>query len=271
MLRYPRRGPVTRNAVSAGVISRVSNETVVLLAILFFCAATLYSSVGHAGASGYLAVMSLVAVEPAIMKPTALVLNILVATIATLRYRAVAGDVIRQSWPFIAGSIPLALLGGAIHLPAEIYRPLVGSVLLIAGTRLIWTLDPHGREPRSADPSIPIAPAVASGAGIGFLSGLTGVGGGVFLSPLLIFTGWVDARSSAAIAALFIMVNSVAGLVGNVTSVQSLPGQLPIWLAAAFVGGLLGTEIGSRQAGSATLQRLLALILIVAGLRFLIM
>lgn len=245
-------------------------ETILLLAILFFCSATLYSSVGQAGASGYLAVMALLSVNPTIMKPTALVLNTLVATITTLRYRAMGRDVLGLAWPFLIGSIPLAFLGGAIHLQSTVFRPVVGVVLLIAAAWLLWR--PKRNVPDSSKPtlSVPFMTATATGAGIGLLSGLSGTGGGILLSPVLIVTGWASVRSAAPVAALFILTNSVAAILGNVASVRSLPGPLPIWLAAAFCGGMLGTEIGRRHAESVGLLRLLALILIVAGVKFLL-
>jgi len=221
--------------------------------------------------------MALVGLSPVVMKPTALVLNILVATIATTRYARAGAFEWRALWPFLVGSVPLAAVGGAVHLPGHIYKPIVGAILLIAAIRLLWPTratgkpvgDALGTPPAAAD-GLPVAPAVASGAGIGFLSGLTGTGGGIFLSPLLLFTGWLDPRKSAGVSAAFILVNSVAGLAGNLASVRGLPGALPVWALAAMAGGFVGAGLGSRRLGHLALQRVLGVVLIVAGLKLLL-
>ena len=171
-----------------------------MLAVLFFVAAVLYSAVGHAGASGYLAAMAFVGVAPATMKPTALVLNLIVGTIALVQFARAGYFSWRLFWPFALGSVPLAFIGGAILLPGHWYKTLVGLVLLLAAARLVW-------ERTSASHSVgtlPKAPAVACGAGIGLLSGLTGTGGGIFLSPLLLFTGWAETRETGGVSAAFI-------------------------------------------------------------------
>ncbi len=239
-----------------------------LLAGLLFVTAILYTAVGHGGASGYLAVMALVGLTPAAMKPTALVLNILVATVATLRYARARAFSWPALWPFLLGSVPLAFLGGAVHLPGSLYRPVVGAILLIASARLLWP----GK--RAVDtlpaPRMPTPPAVAAGAGIGFLSGLTGTGGGIFLSPLLLFTRWLDTRQTAGVSAAFILVNSIAGLAGNFTSVRSLPAALPLWAVAAAVGGFIGAELGSRKLGNTALQRVLGAVMIIAAVKLLL-
>jgi uncharacterized protein len=240
---------------------------VVSLALLIFAAAVLYSSVGHAGASGYLAAMALFGLAPAIMKPTALVLNILVATIATLRFSRAGYFAWSTLWPFAIGSIPFAFAGGAINLSGGIYKPIVGLVLLIGAVRLAW---PTQRQSQQYAKCLPVLPAVASGAGIGLLSGLTGTGGGIFLSPLLLFMGWAETRETAGVSAAFILVNSLAGLAGNLTSMWSLPTPLPIWATAAVVGGIIGTELGSRKLASQTLRYLLAAVLVIAGLKLIL-
>lgn len=148
---------------------------------------------GHGGASGYLAVMALVGLSPIVMKPTALVLNIVVATIAMARYGKAGAFDWGALWPFLVGSVPLTVFGGAVHLPGNIYKPVVGIILLIAAIRLLWPTKGKAAPTAGAN-GLPIPPAVVSGAGIGFLSGLTGTGGGIFLSPLLLFTGWLDPR-----------------------------------------------------------------------------
>ena len=174
-------------------------EQVLLLAALFFVAAVLYGMVGHAGASAYLAIMALAGVSPEVMRPTALVLNILVASIVTLRF-ARAGYVRPMSaLPFLIGSIPAAFIGGAILLPPELYRPLVGAVLIVAAFRFGVTATSSGTE---FPPRAPALLAVISGAVIGLLAGLTGTGGGIFLTPLLLAAGWAGTRFAAGTSAL---------------------------------------------------------------------
>jgi len=236
-----------------------------ILGLAFFLAAVLYASVGHAGASGYLAVMALLGVAPATMRPTALALNILVATIVTVRFHLAGHVRWRMLLPFVLGSVPLAFVGGALTLPAQVYRPVVGAVLLVAAAQLARTA---GRAADGEVPAaIPFGPALASGAGIGLLSGLTGTGGGIFLTPLILFARWSEARVAAGISAAFILANSIAGLLGNVASVPALPPSLPILLLCAAAGGLRGAELGARRLGSPALRRVLAVVLVIAGLK----
>lgn len=240
----------------------------VILGVLIFAAALLYSSVGHGGASGYLAAMALVGLAPEVMRPTALSLNILVALIGTARYVGVGAFSWRLFWPLAALSIPFAFLGGYLELAGEVYKPLVGLVLLYAAWKSFRTAR---RATEDARERPQLAVLLALGAGIGFLSGLTGVGGGIFLSPLLLFFRWANVRMIAGIAAAFILVNSIAGLLGVVTSSPSLPAGLPLWAAAAVLGGLLGSEFGSRRLGNPAIQRLLAAVLLIAGVKMIAM
>jgi hypothetical protein len=220
--------------------------------------------VGHAGASAYLAIMALVGVSPEVMRPTALVLNILVASIVTLRF-AQAGYVRPASaLPFLIGSIPAAFIGGAILLPPELYRPLVGAVLIVAAFRFGVTAATPGED---FSPRGPVLLAVISGAVIGLLAGLPGTGGGIFLTPLLIAAGWAGTRFAAGTSAIFILANSVSGLAGNYSAVGNIPDAIPIWLAAVAAGGFIGSELGSRRLPAPWLRRGLALVLLIAGLK----
>lgn len=237
--------------------------TLIGLTILIFAAALLYSAVGHAGASGYLAVMAFFNVEPTIMKPTALALNILVATITTLKFYRVSAFSWKILFPFAIGSIPFAFLGGVITLPGHLYKPVVGLVLLYAAYRLLRT--DHSTD-KPIQP-IPFWTGILSGMGIGFLSGLTGVGGGIFLSPLILFMSWGNARETAGVSAAFILVNSFAGLLGNFASVEQIPVAIGYWAPAAVIGGYIGAEYGSKRFGNPTLIRLLVVVLIIAGLK----
>jgi uncharacterized membrane protein YfcA len=201
------------------------------------------------------------------MKPTALVLNLLVATIALLRFSRAGFFSWRLLWPFALGSVPLAYVGGAITLPGHWYKTMVGLVLLVAAARLLW-------ERRISDPAdihpAPVLPAVLCGGVIGLLSGLTGTGGGIFLSPLLLFTGWAETRETGGVSAAFILLNSIAGLAGNVASVQHVPPAIPVWAVAAVAGGLIGSELGSRRIGAPAFRTVLALVLVVAGCKLIL-
>jgi uncharacterized protein len=233
-----------------------------LLASCIFIAAVLYSSVGHGGASGYLAAMALFGIAPAVMKPTALVLNIIVAAIATIKFYRSGCFNRSLFWQFAIGSVPCAFLGGSIVIPTQIYKPIVGLVLLYAAARL-------GLNHRSSGPqqphAVPIWLAIGLGMAIGLLSGLTGVGGGIFLSPLLLLMGWATMKQAAGVSAAFILVNSIAGLLGYLTKFPTLPSSLWYWSIAAAVGGWIGAEYGSKRIGSRRLQLLLAVVLAIAG------
>ncbi|HLL14150.1 MAG TPA: sulfite exporter TauE/SafE family protein [Pyrinomonadaceae bacterium] len=243
----------------------MNTTDVIILSLLILAAAALYSSVGHAGASGYLAAMALFGLAPATMKPTALCLNILVASIATFRFWRAGCFHWPLFWPFAVASIPLAFVGGAITLPTTIYRQIVGLTLLYAAVRLF--LYTRAKAEAAATRDAPLAPSMLLGGLIGLLSGLTGVGGGIFLSPLLLLLGWADTRRTAGVSAAFILVNSIAGLLGNLTNLQMLPPSLPYFALAAIVGGLVGSEFGTRRLANVTIRRLLAVVLVVAGVK----
>jgi uncharacterized protein len=237
--------------------------SVLLLAACIFLGAALYSSFGHAGASAYIAFMALFGLSPAVMRPTALALNILVASLGAFRYLRARMFRWPVLWPFLLGAVPFAFIGGAIQLPGAYYRPLVGAILLLGGARLLWPRElKSNRDPR--DP--PVWAGVLCGIGIGFLSGLTGTGGGIFLSPLLLFMGWSDTRSASGVAVVFILCNSIAGLLGNIAIVKALPSDLWVYATAALLGALLGTTLGVSWRPPMILKALGA-VLIIAGLK----
>ena len=239
------------------------SETLIV-AILFFVGAALYASVGHGGASSYLAVMGLFSLSPSVMKPTALALNILVAGVATFKFYRAGLFSWRLFWPFAVVSIPAAFIGGATMLPARTYKILVGVVLLYAA---VWMFRSSLRPLNKETHLPPLWAALVTGAAIGFLSGLTGVGGGIFLSPLILYMGWAETRATSGVAAPFILVNSIAGLLGHFSNVAQLPPSVPIWGAAAVLGGWIGASYGSKRAPPPVLRQLLSLVLIVAGVK----
>jgi len=237
-----------------------------LLLVGFFLVALLYSSVGHAGATGYLALMALAGVAPEVMRPTALVLNLAVASIAVLRFSRADLLPWRTLAPFLIGSIPAAFLAGALTIPAAIYRPLLALVLVAAALRLAARSQRDvSTEGAAAPPRRSVAAIV--GGGIGLLAGATGTGGGVFLTPLIITRRWATTRSAAGLSAGFILANSVAGLAAKPSSLALLPTSLPLALLCAAVGGLVGSELGARRVGLVGLRRLLALVMLVAAVR----
>ena len=240
-----------------------------LLALLVFVAAVLYSAVGHGGASGYLAAMALVGTSPAIIRPTALTLNLAVSLIATVKFVRAGCFSWRLFWPFAVTSIPAAYIGGRIELPTQTYRVLVGIVLLYAAARL-WMLAKRREETAVAPP--PYWIAFLLGAVVGLLSGLTGVGGGIFLSPLMLLLGWAGARVTSGVAALFIFVNSAAGLAGRAGSgdLARIGELLMVLVPAAVVGGWIGSEYGSRRLPPLLLRRCLAVVLVLAGAKMIL-
>jgi hypothetical protein len=230
---------------------------------LIFLTALLYSAVGHAGASGYLAVMSLLGMAPATMRPTALFLNLVVALIGTMQFARAGYFRWSLFWPFALSSIPAAYLGGRIALPGAAYRIVVGVVLLLSALRFLITL----RAPDDVRRTVPLPLALPIGAALGLLAGLTGVGGGIFLSPVLLLAGWANLRTTAATSVTFILVNSAAGLVAQRAALAAVGNVAPMWAIAAVAGGLLGSYLGSRRLPSPALRATLAAVLVAAGLK----
>ncbi len=238
------------------------------LTVSFFVIAVVYASVGHGGASGYLAVMALAGVVPAEMRPTALALNLAVSGISALRFARAGAFSLRVFLPFALASAPFAFLGGRLTLPQLAYRQIVGAALLVAASWLLRSSLGAPRDERTRP--LPLRVALPLGAALGALSGITGVGGGIFLSPLLLLARWSDARVTAGVSAAFIFVNSAAGLAGQWTRGVTLSPWLLLWSASALAGGTLGATLGSRYLGSAGMRRILAAVLVVAGMKMLL-
>jgi uncharacterized membrane protein YfcA len=235
-----------------------------LLAALIFVIALLYSAVGHAGASGYIAAMALFGMAPLVMKPTALTLNIIVALIGTIRFYRAGFFSWRTLWPFAITSIPAAYIGGGLTLPVAIYKSIVGVVLLYSAVRLFWSADSADSRKTTL---VPIWMALIVGAAIGLLSGLTGVGGGIFLSPVLLLMHWAKTKETSGVSAAFILVNSIAGLLGQYSAIAYLPNNLVYWAPAALVGGWIGTELGTRLLPISGIRKWLSVVLVLAGLK----
>ena len=238
----------------------MATEYLALLTLAIFLVAFLYSSVGHAGASGYIAVMSLAGLAPATIKPVALTLNIVVATIGTYQFWRAGHFSWRLFWPFAILSMPLAFVGGYVNLPTHIFKVLVGIVLLFSAV-YFFVRAPQSDTAREPSPAI----AVPVGAGLGLLSGLTGTGGGIFLTPLMLFMRWAAVKRTAAVSALFILVNSISGLAGNFSSTRNFPTFALVLVIAVILGGVAGSYLGSRRFEPAVIKRLLAIVLLIAG------
>lgn len=236
-----------------------------LIAGCLFLGAILYTSVGHAGASAYIAVMTLFDLPPAVIKPTALTLNIFVSSYTSLRY--IKSKLFDKSlFLYLSlGSVPAAYIGGRINLPSNVYKPVIGLLLLLSGVRFLV----QALQSEKAHRDVNKALAIFIGTCVGLLSGITGTGGGIFLSPLIIWLGWVGVKQASGTAAAFIFVNSVAGLLGNFQSTSSLPSELPVFVVAVLLGALIGTRFGITRLSSIGVKRALGCVLLIAGVKFL--
>ena len=238
------------------------STTQLLLSLCLFFGAALYTSVGHAGASAYIAAMALFSLPAATIRPTALALNILVASFGAWRFIGAGLFRWRGCWPFIVGAVPMAFLGGYLQLPGHIHKTIIGIVLLVAAARLLWP-KPLAVLSDWQDP--PIAYAIPAGAAIGLLSGLTGTGGGIFLTPLILFMAWSETKTASGISVVFILCNSIAGLLGNYASLKSLPAELPIYMVAVMLGAVVGTQLGIHKYAKEHLLKALGVVLVIAG------
>ena len=235
---------------------------IIILVTLTFLVALIYSSVGHGGASGYLAILSFFAIPHEVMAASALCLNVFVAGLSFFIYWKARHFSWKLTWPFVLASIPFAFLGGLIKISPSLYAFLLGGALFLAGFRLLFNIDKNG-SPLEARSSVGIA--VIIGALIGLLSGMVGVGGGIFLSPILILFHWADPKKTAATSAFFILVNSVSGLVGRyLRGGVYLTPQWSFMVLAAFVGGILGSRLGAYHFSSPWFRRILAFVLFLA-------
>jgi uncharacterized membrane protein YfcA len=242
------------------------HATDLLLAALLFAVAVLYSSVGHAGASGYIASMALLGFAPEQVRPTALALNLLVGGIGLLRWWRGGHVRWRNVLPFVLASAPAAFLSAQIKLPREAYSLLLGIVLLVAAIGVFR----HASRAEAEDAAVqgrkvPWLPGLLVGAAIGILSGLTGTGGAIFLTPLLLFAGWMPTREASGTSVAFVWINSLTGLAGLLHSGQSLPSMLPLWLGVVALGALLGTQLGLQWLPVRGLRRTLGVVLLIAA------
>jgi len=243
---------------------------VAILCASFFVVATLYTTVGHAGASGYLAMMALLGLAPEVMRPAALTLNILVAAFTVYRFRRARHFHWSGLWPFLLGSVPFAAVGGVQSLSRGAYYGAMGVVLLLAAIYLVWRALGLRATLQEGVVRVRRIPAVFMGCVIGFISGLVGVGGGIFLSPTLLVLGWAGPKTTAGISAPFILVNSAVALLAGSLTVQTLPQELPLLAAGALAGAFLGTWLGLERLNQKGLLLTLAFVMSAAGLKLIL-
>jgi len=240
-------------------------DTLVLFCCLLFLIAFLYASVGHGGASGYLALMALFSMTPGVMKPTALLLNLFVSLTSFIQFYR--GEHFRWKlfWPFALASIPLAYLGGLVIVDGTIYKKILGLFLLIPILRFYFFA--NAKVDKQKQPQLILS--VLIGGSIGFLSGLIGIGGGILLSPIILLLKWADQKQTAAVSALFIFVNSLSGLAGQLTKGIHFSPDMYLYVAIAFLGGLCGAYFGSLKFKQSLLKNVLATVLVLAAYKLL--
>ncbi len=232
-------------------------ELIVLLGIMAF----LYASVGHGGASGYLAVMALFAIAPPVMKQTALLLNLGVSLMSFIAFYRQGYFKWNLFWPFALGSIPFAFIGARIPLNDSTYKQILGACLFLAVIRMVVVLK------EDLPKKLNLGVGIFTGSAIGVLSGMIGIGGGIILSPLLLLFRWATLKEAAAVSALFIFVNSLSGLAGLKTWIPLDQSQMIYWLGASLVGGFLGARWGEAIASNTKVKWILALVLVIASLK----
>jgi len=240
-------------------------ELIFLVAL--FVVAFLYSSVGHGGASGYLALMALFGIEIALMKPSALTLNLFVSSIAFISYYRGGHFRLNILLPFAITSIPMAFLGATLDISPELYKKILGVCLLIAALRIV--IRPKESSVSRRNLSIPVA--LLTGAVVGFFSGMIGIGGGIILSPLLLITNWANMKETAAISAAFIFLNSLSGLIGHIMAGMEVSPKIGLWITIAVAGGLAGSYTGSFRFSSNHLKHLVTAVLIIASIKLYIL
>ncbi len=240
-------------------------EGLIFFYILLFFVALLYSSVGHGGASGYLALMALFGVASTVMKPTALMLNLFVSLTSFIQFYRGRHFIWKIFWPFALASIPMAYLGGKIQVDDDIYKKILGILLLIPVVRFLFFSNIKVTNQQKAN--IPLSMLV--GASIGFLSGLIGIGGGIILSPILLLLRWTNQKETAAISALFIFMNSIAGLVGQLSKGVEFSVDMISYVAVAFIGGLCGAWLGALRFPQSVLKFVLGVVLAMASYKLL--
>ncbi len=240
-------------------------ETAFLFLLILFIVAFLYASVGHGGASGYLALMAIFSIAPDQMKPTALLLNLFVSSVAFFQFYRGGYFKWKSFWPFAVTSVPLSFIGGTMVVNTMVYKKILGLLLLIPVGRFLFFSNAAPKDLKPANFTV----SLLIGAAIGLLSGMIGIGGGIILSPVLLLLKWADQKQAAAISALFIFVNSVAGLAGQLSKGIHFSSIMIVYVAVAFCGGMLGAYFGALRFPQTILKYVLAIVLAAASYKLL--
>jgi uncharacterized membrane protein YfcA len=240
-------------------------DSIIMFYILLFLVSFFYSSVGHGGASGYLALMAIFSIAPDVMKPTALLLNLFVSLTSFIQFFRGGYFKWKLFLPFAVASIPMAFIGGLITVDATVYKKILGLLLIIPIIRFLFFSNIQVDELKKENPVL----SLFIGAGIGFLSGLIGIGGGIILSPVLLLLKWADMKQTAAISALFIFVNSLSGLAGQLTKGIQFSADMYMYVTIAFIGGISGAYFGSLKFKQSILKYVLAAVLMLAAYKLL--
>ena len=246
----------------------MTTETIIIAALLFLLIAIVYSMVGHAGSSGYLAVMALLSFVPDSIKPTSLILNIIVAAIASYKYIKANYFDKRIFLILIATSLPAAFIGGYLTISPKYFKLIAGAFLILASGALLFR--EYSKASNSELVKMPSKWGLAIGLIIGLVSGLIGVGGGIFLSPIIIMANWTNVKNASGIAALFILVNSISGLAGHLTAISQVDSNIIYWIIAVIIGGLTGSYLGTTKFQNRIIITCLFLVLLSAGFKFIL-
>ncbi|HEY9114757.1 MAG TPA: sulfite exporter TauE/SafE family protein [Bacteroidales bacterium] len=238
-------------------------EVNILFLVAIFAVAFMYASVGHGGASGYLALMALFGISTVYMRASALSLNLFVSAISFYAFYRAGHFKLKILVPFVIGSIPMAFLGARITVDPQVFKYILGIFLVIAVARMVYVPQKSIKEIFPFN----FAVAIAIGAFLGFFSGLIGIGGGIILSPVLLLMGWTNVKETAAISAAFIFLNSVSGLLGLMSAGIHISPQIAWWIVVALAGGLLGAYVGSYKLSLVKLRYLLAFVLLLASVK----
>lgn len=236
-----------------------------MLTAAFFVIALLYACVGQAGGAGYIAILGLAGFDAGAIKAASLALTLLLATITSFRLKGFAKP--RDWYPFLILGVPASIIGGMLQLDGSLYRQIVAVLLIGAALQMAWS----ARKPQVRDPlpTPPFVPALVSGGVIGILSGLIGIGGGIFIAPLMVFAHWANTRQIMAVSAFFNLAISASAFAGTAASLPTFPDALPVWAGAVAIGGVIGVWLGARHLPDVALRYILAAILLASGIRLL--
>ncbi len=240
--------------------------SLIIFYVLLFVIAFMYASVGHGGASGYLALMAIFAISPAVMKPTALLLNLFVSLTSFIQYYRAKYFNLKIFLPLALASIPASYIGGLMVIDGNMYKKILGILLLLPIIRFAFFSKMDNQETKPSNTAI----SLLIGGSIGLLSGMIGIGGGILLSPILLLLQWTNQKQTAAISAFFIFVNSVAGLAGQLSKGIHFTSDMYLYVIIAFSGGIFGAYYGAQRFNQSVLRNILATGLLIAAIKLML-